>query len=151
VGEALTDPLISEGTPALRLGSKIQSDPIDPVQFARMKAAFERGGGKVLQGEEVDTYLRWRQVEGLTDNAKQILLPSAPSRSAVFEEFLHTAQHRTGMVDDLITRYGNAEAERLLEIQAAEKLITNRQAYGISNDATRATIERLRALRAGGQ
>lgn len=71
--------------------------------------------------------------------------------SAVFEEFIHTAQHRTGMVDDLIARYGNAEAERLLEIQAAEKLITNRQAYGISNDATRATIERLRTLRAGGQ
>jgi hypothetical protein len=117
-----------------------------------MKAAFERNGGKILQGPEVDAYLKWRGVEAVTDNAGQILHSSNPSRSAVFEEFIHTSQHRRGVVNDLITRHGNMEAERLLEVQAAERLISNRRAWGIPNNETRQTIERLRALREqGGQ
>jgi hypothetical protein len=86
-----------------------------------MRAAFERNGGVILQGADIDAYLLMRarqmgasNVGGLTDNARQILPPTNPTRTAVFEEFIHTAQHRTGRVNDLIGRFGNAEAERLL-------------------------------------
>lgn len=124
---------------------------MDAAQFSRMKSAFERNGGTIFQNSEVDGYLSWRGVEAVTDNSKQILFSSNPSRSAVFEEFIHTSQHRRGLFNDYVGRYGNYEAERLLEIQAAEKLIGNRAAYGISNAETRQTIARLRALRQGGQ
>ena len=119
-----------------------------------MKAAFERSGGTILQGADIDEYLLWRarqmgasNVGGLTDNAKQVLLPTNPSRSAVFEEFIHTAQNRTGKVNRLIEQFGNAEAERLLEIEAAEKLIRNRGPWGLPNDEVRAAIDHLRRLR----
>ena len=89
--------------------STIGGQPIDAAALARMKAAFERSGGTILQGADIDEYLLWRarqmgasNVGGITDNAKQVLLPTNPSRSAVFEEFIHTAQHRTGKVNRLV-------------------------------------------------
>ena len=65
----------------------------------------------------------------------------------MFEEFIHTAQHRTGRFNEVISKYGNKRGEALLEIEAAEKLIRNRRAWQIPNSETRATIERLRYYR----
>jgi hypothetical protein len=129
------------------LTSTIADEPIEPALFMRMKAAFERHGGRILQSAEIDRYLQSRGAEGITDNAKQILLPTRPSCAAVFEEFIHTAQHRTGRFNRLVEQVGNVEAERLLEMEAATKLIRNRKAWGVSNAATRVTIARLRRLR----
>ena len=112
-----------------------------------MRAAFERNGGKVLQSAEVDRYLQFRGAEGVTDNAYQILLRCDASRSAVFEEFIHTAQYRRGRVNEAIERYGNVRGQAFLEIEAAEKLIRNRLAYRIPNNETKETIQRLRAYR----
>jgi len=96
------------------LTSTIGGTPIDPEDLARMKTAFERNGGSVLQGEDSDDYLLWRakqmgskNVGGLTHNAKEIMLPSNASRSAVFEEFIHTTQYRTGKVKEYVDKYGN--------------------------------------------
>ncbi|GIW86679.1 MAG: hypothetical protein KatS3mg108_1003 [Isosphaeraceae bacterium] len=143
--------------PGRGLASTIGGQPIDAAALARMRAAFERSGGTILQGADIDEYLLWRarqmgasNVGGLTDNAKQILLPTNPLRSAVFEEFIHTAQYRTGKVSRLIDQFGNDEAERLLEIEAAEKLIRNRGSWRLPNDEVRAAINRLRRLRARG-
>ncbi|WP_089936458.1 hypothetical protein [Candidatus Entotheonella palauensis] len=133
------------------LASTIEDEPMDPVRFARMKAAFERHGGRILQSSEIDRYLQLRRVEGITDNAKQILLPLSPSCAAVFEEFIHTAQHRMGRFNRLVEQVGNVEAARQLEMEAAAKLIRNRKAWGLSNGATRATIARLRRLRRQGE
>ena len=131
--------------PRSGLFSTIEGGPISPADLARMQSAFERNGGKILQN--VDGYLRFRNAEGVTDNAKQFLLRSDASRSAVFEEFIHTAQHRTGRFNEAVGKYGNIRGEAFLEIEAAEKLIRNRKAWQLPNSETRQTIERLRNYR----
>jgi hypothetical protein len=90
-----------------------------------------------------------RQAEGLTFDSKTILLPDRPSTSSVFEEFIHATQHRTGRFNQAVDQFGNARAIDMMEIEAAEKLIRNRRAWGIPNAETRQTIERLRGLRGG--
>ena len=94
------------------LASTIEGGAINPADLARMQSAFERNGGKILRNAEVDGYLRFRGAEGVTDNAKQILLRSDASRSAVFEEFIHTAQHRTGRFNDAVSRFSGGEPPR---------------------------------------
>jgi hypothetical protein len=132
--------------PGLR--STINGGPIDPADLARMRSAFESNGGKILTGPDVDGYLRFQGAEGVTDHAKQFMLRSDASRSAVFEEFIHTAQHRRGRVNQAIERFNNnKKAEAFLEIEAAEKLIRNRKAWQIPNSETRETIQRLRGYR----
>ena len=68
-------------------------------------------------------------VGGVTRNAKEIDLPTNATRTAVFEEFIHTSQFRTGRFDRAIERFGMNEAERLMEIEAAEKLIQHQRAW----------------------
>ncbi len=122
-----------------------------------MKAAFEKNGGVMLQNADVDAYLLYRakqmgasNVGGIADNAKQILLPTNPTHTAVFEEFIHTAQYRTGRTAKLIEQFGNAEAERRLEIEAAEKLIQNQRAWKLPQDEIDAVVKRLEQLRSQG-
>lgn len=131
--------------------SDISGQPINPERLGRMKSAFERQGGVIDQGQDATGYLRVRGAEGLTFDAKTILLPEQPTTSAVFEEFIHTAQHRTGRFGEAIEQFGNAEAIRLMEMEAAEKLIRNRRPWGIPPQEVRQTIARLRGLRAEGK
>lgn len=91
-----------------------------------------------------------RGVEALTYNEKLVILKTKPCASDVFEELIHTAQHRSGRWGALVDRVGNVEAERLMEIEAAEKLIRNAKAWGIPEEETRQTAERLARLKAGG-
>jgi len=91
------------------------------MKFEKIKKAFARQGGIIDQSVDAQAYLRLRGAEGVTFDAKTILLPEKTTTSAVFEEFIHTAQHRTGRVNQLIEQFGNAEAELKLEIEAAEK------------------------------
>ncbi|RJX39123.1 hypothetical protein D3P09_16660 [Paenibacillus pinisoli] len=115
---------------------------IDPVKFDRMKKAFEKQGGVIDQSDEAIRYLDYRGAEAVTWNEKTIQLRQNPTTSAVFEEFIHTAQYRAGKIPDQTPR-----TVLTVEIEAAEKLINYRKAYGIPNDETRATIERLRRMR----
>jgi hypothetical protein len=140
--------------PQRGLASTIGGEPIDAAEFARMKAAFEKNGGSILQNADIDAYLAWRakqrgasNVGGVTHNAKEILLPTNVTRTAVFEEFIYTAQFRTGRVNKLIEQFGNAEAERLLEIEAAEKLIQNQRAWKLPQNEIDAVTKRLEQLR----
>ncbi len=113
--------------------------PINLNDFNRMKRAFERNGGQIDQSDEMQRYLLTRQAEGVTFNSKLIGLIREPTRSAVFEEFIHTSQHRQGK---------NSSADILQnEIDTAEKLIRCRKAYRIPYEETRLTIRRLRQLR----
>lgn len=115
---------------------------IDPVKFDRMKTAFEKQGGVIDQSDEAMRYLDYRGAEAVTWNEKTIQLRQSPTTSAVFEEFIHTAQYRAGKIPDQTPR-----TVLTVEIEAAEKLINYRKAYGIPNVETRATIERLRRMR----
>jgi hypothetical protein len=119
-----------------------------------MKSAFERSGGSILQSADTDAYLLWRaqqmgarNVGGITHNAKEILLPTSPTRTAVFEEFIHTAQFRHGRANLYFERYGNVLGSDYLEIEAAEKLIRNRNAWQLPNSEVHEVIDRLRTLR----
>lgn len=107
-----------------------------------MKTAFEKQGGVIDQSDEAIRYLDYRGAEAVTWNEKTIQLRQNPTTSAVFEEFIHTAQYRAGKIPDQTPR-----TVLTVEIEAAEKLINYRKAYGIPNVETRATIERLRRMR----
>jgi RHS repeat-associated protein len=121
------------------LFSRTAGESMEPALFERMKAAFERQGGQVRQGGDVELYLKKMEAEGSTPNAKLIQLRENPSVSAVYEEFIHTAQLRRGRTstDWIVSN----------EIEAAEKLIRFRKQYGIPNSQTRQTIDRLRDWR----
>ncbi|KHL91221.1 hypothetical protein QW71_35950 [Paenibacillus sp. IHB B 3415] len=118
------------------------SGSIDPAKFAKMKRAFEKQGGIIDQSEEAIRYLDYRGAEAVTWNEKTIQLRRNPTTSAVFEEFIHTAQYRAGKIPDQLPR-----TVLTVEIEAAAKLIKFRNVYGIPNVETRATIERLRKMR----
>ncbi|GED59073.1 hypothetical protein BFO01nite_32050 [Brevibacillus formosus] len=115
---------------------------MNPAKFDRMKKAFEKQGGIIDQSEEAIRYLDYRGAEAVTWNEKTIQLRQNPTTSAVFEEFIHTAQYRAGKIPDQTPR-----TVLTVEIEAAEKLIKYRKAYGIPNIETRDTINRLRDLR----
>ncbi|RYD26077.1 MAG: hypothetical protein EOP87_23340 [Verrucomicrobiaceae bacterium] len=121
------------------LATTVQGAPMDPAKFERMKAAFERAGGTIDQSADAVRYLDMRGAEGLTLNAETMLLRPNPSASAVFEEFIHVGQFRRGRID--------SSSGLLMEIEAAERLINNRKAWGIPSSETRATIDRLRGFR----
>lgn len=99
-------------------------------------------GGVIDQSIEAQRYLDYRGAEACTWNEKTIQLRTNPTTSDVFEEFIHTAQYRAGKIPDQ-----SVETVLKVEIEAAEKLIKNRRAYGIPNIETRQTIERLKKLR----
>jgi len=120
---------------------------LEPAKLNKIKKAFARQGGIIDQSADAQAYLRLRGAEGVTFDSKTILLPENTTISAVFEEFIHTAQHRTGRVNQLIEAFGNVKAELILEIEAAEKLIRHRKAYHIPPIETRQTIQRLKLLR----
>ena len=82
-----------------RLASTIGGEAMDAVAFARIRAAFERNGGKILQGGEVDAYLTYRGAEGLTDNAVQMSPQSWVSdlSGQPLEHFVFTASVYDGV------------------------------------------------------
>lgn len=97
--------------------------PMPPEQLSRIKKAFERNGGVIQQDLETDQYLAERNAEGITYDAKTILLRMEPSRAAVFEELIHTEQYRNGRND------GSEYSRIVNEIEAQEKLLKHAKAY----------------------
>ncbi len=92
--------------------------PMEAGEFQRIQTAFQRqsavnplnsGTTKVMQSSaETGDFMKslWG-VEAATPDADTILLGASPTRSAVFEELIHTAQLRRGMT-----------SRNLMEIQA---------------------------------
>lgn len=124
-----------------RTGNSSERVPIDPAKFERMKKQFERQGGVILQSPEVTARLEKNQAEASNIGPEIIMHRENPTTSAVFEEFIHSTQARTGRAT------GNNWLE--MEIEAQEKLIKYRKAYGIPNNETRQTIKALREYRRG--
>lgn len=125
------------------LASTIGGKPIDPNLLKKLIKSFERQGGVILIGGDVQKMLDARKIEGLTYNEKLILLDEKASTSTVYEEFIHSAQYRTGRFNKWAEEYGNEAATYLIEKEAAEKLISNAEVWKIPPDEVTLIEERL--------
>lgn len=102
-------------------------EPMPKKRLRKIIKAFERQGGKILMGDEIDEYLREKHALGSTLNKDTIMLAKRPGRATVFEELIHAAQYRLGRCD------GSAKSVVLCEIEAQEKLLANANAYGLTD------------------
>ena len=74
--------------------------PLDARRFEKMKAASEKYGGEIDMSDEAQ-YEMWEsdpKVLAETLGAKYIRMRPNPDVATVFEEFIHTAQYRTGLL-----------------------------------------------------
>lgn len=122
-----------------RIDNSSNHIPMDPEKFNRMKNAYEKQGGLIIPEHEAVPLLNYHGTEASTLNATTIAFRPNPSASAVFEEFIHATQYRTGRAT------GSNILE--MEIEAKEKLIRYRKAYEIPNSETKVTIKHLREYR----
>jgi hypothetical protein len=106
-------------------------------------ADFRAAGGVVDQSVDAQRYLQTRGASGLTLNQETILLPANPTKTAVYEELVHTEQFRRG-----VTIEAGGGGVLRFEIEAAETLIRNRHAWQLPADEVRLVIENLRNMRA---
>ncbi|MBO9458097.1 hypothetical protein [Labrenzia sp. R5_0] len=108
-------------------------DPMNPEQFAKIQEVFARQGKVFDSSEDALRYLETRGADGVTFNAETILVRPDASPSTIFEELIHSGQHRTGRYDQWVSQYGNAGATARAEYEAATRLVNNQRAYGISD------------------
>ena len=101
-------------------------EPMPAKQFRKIEKAFKLHGGKFVMGKEADAILDMQEAEASTFNEYTILFRSKPSRAAVFEELIHTAQYREGRCD------GSQDSRLQNEIEAKEKLIKYSTTYGLT-------------------
>jgi len=121
--------------------SRTTGGSMDSAELGRIKAAFERAGHAMDVGsDEGVRRLDFFNVEASTLGDLITLRPN-PSRSAVFEELIHSAQNRLGRND------GSMLSRVLNEIEAQEKLIRFRRQYGIPRAETQQTMQALRDYR----
>ena len=105
-----------------------KQEPIDPKVIQRVNASLEKQGGIIVQSEEIDRYLVANGREASTFTDGMIWMHTEVSASGFFEELIHYGQIINGRAE-----YGNDENELLMEIEAKERLIKNRRAYGITD------------------
>lgn len=82
--------------------------------------------------------MKYHGAEAATFNAKTIVLKPNPSNAEVFEEFIHTAQYRTG-------RATGANIVEM-EIEAAQKLLRFADRYGLKIEEQKVIWNRLNHL-----
>ena len=105
------------------------SDWIEPMpakQFHRIEKAFRKHGGVFVMGEEADIILNMQGAEAVTLNENTILFRKKPSRSAVYEELIHTYQFKSGKCD------GSRMSRLFNEIEAKKKLLKYAEAYELT-------------------
>lgn len=91
---------------------------------------------------ENEEYLRFRNAEGITFSATDVIFGERPSRAAVFEELIHTAQYANGLIDS------SAISRARAEIAAKEKLLKYAKAYQLTETDIKNTVKLLGADRA---
>ena len=101
-------------------------EPMPKKQLLRIEKAFKQNGGIIQRNKETDMYLASREAEGITLNAKTILLMQNPSRASVFEELIHSHQYKVGEND------GSIISRLKCEIAAQEKLLKYAKAYRLT-------------------
>ena len=105
-------------------GGEVDAMPED--QFQRIVEGFKRQGGEIRTDEEAQRYLDFREADGVTIDEKLVFLRKNPSRSAVFEELIHTSQFRNGDIVDIPRDVIKCE------IEAKTKLIKYAKWYNLT-------------------
>jgi hypothetical protein len=120
-----------------------QGRALTQAEIDAITAEFRDAGGVIDQSLEAQKYLRLRGAGGLTLNERIILLPTGPTRTAVFEELIHAGQFNRGFT------IGACQGGVLiLEGEAAENLIRNRHLWQLPNAEVRQVVQNLRTIRA---
>lgn len=125
------------------MSGRFQGRGLTQAEVDAITADFRAAGGVVDQSVDAQRYLHARGAGGLTFNQETILLPANPTRTAVFEELVHAARFRSGVMIEA----GRGGVLRF-EADAAETLIRNRHAWQLPPDEVRQVIENLRTIRA---
>ena len=126
---------------------KVEDIPsMDEKRFNTMKKNLEKHGVSVIQDADGDAYLKGMSAEAITlSDGSAVIFQSGriPSASAMFEETIHVSQIRKkGMIKEA----GNTEGivEYLSrEIEANEKLLQNKKAYGLTQKDVESVQENL--------
>lgn len=120
--------------------------PMPPEQLKRIRCRFTENGGVMQMDEATDRYLEMvKHANGITYDAKTILLHTNPSRATVFEELIHSWQHRTGRIPDDL-EIGTAKGNYIIakcEVEAKMKLLKHAKAYKLTDMEVAETIELL--------
>ena len=115
-----------------------------------MKTAFEKSGGEIDMSEEA-LFEMWQNdphAFAETLGPKYIRMRPHPDTTTVFEEFIHTAQFRSGELAQLIDEFGGPLALMKIEIRAQEKLLRCAAKWGIPEEEIERIQERLKWFRA---
>ncbi len=107
--------------------------PMPKEQFRTIVKAFEKNGGAIITDKNAQKILKAQNAEGITLDEKTILLVKNPSRSAVFEELIHSTQFRLGKND------GSMEKILQCELEAKEKLIRFCKEYELTQEEIEVT------------
>jgi len=113
-------------------------EPMPKKQLHKIVKKLKSKGIEVIISDESDRYLRGQGNEGSTLNESIILLVKNPSRSAVYEEIIHTEQYRQGKID------GSRESRIICEIEAKKILIQRKEEWNITNKEDEQTKKALK-------
>ncbi|MEE0674599.1 MAG: zincin-like metallopeptidase toxin domain-containing protein [Ruminococcus sp.] len=109
-----------------RKSKKGKIEPMPKKQFHRLEKSFKRKGGMIQYNAATDEYLKTKHAEGITYDAKTILLKQNSGRASVFEELIHAHQYRTGKNDgSYLSRLNN-------EIDAQNKLLRHSKLFQLT-------------------
>jgi hypothetical protein len=101
---------------------------VDPELLSTVKRRLALQGVSLDQSKDWDRYLEHRGLEALVLSKKLIVMHTKVSTSGMYEELIHLAQLRKAG-DEVYDYTRNLE----MEIAAKEKILRNKQAYGISD------------------
>lgn len=131
------------------LKSIIRGKPIAPELLKQLQNEFKKVGGLLKYDEESFAYINLRQekegvlIEAITFSEDLILLGKDVSKSGVYEELIHAEQFRVGKFNEWSNQFGNEVAINLMEKEAAETLLRNREKWKIPKDELELISERL--------
>jgi hypothetical protein len=129
--------------------TKIKAEDIPPMdtnRFNIMKKGLEKNGIAVIQDSDGDDYLKGMGAEAITlSDGSAVIFQSGrvPSASAAFEEIIHTTQIRTNGMVDLTIESQSAIEYCKREIEANEKLLKYKKAYGLTPEDIESVSENL--------
>lgn len=116
-------------------------EPMPKKQLQKIVKSFKKNGGIIQMSDATDAYLKSKNAEAITYDAKTILLKQKPGRAAVFEELIHATQYRQGKND------GSYKQRLLCEIEAQKKLIKYQKAYKLTQAEVKQTEQALKSYR----
>lgn len=107
-----------------------RQQPIDSERLSRIKQELAKRGVVIEQSEEWDRYLEKKGAEALTFSDGSMVMHTRVSASGCFEELLHYGQIKSGKGIDV---NADSVSNVLMEIDAKERLIKHKDAYGITD------------------